>query len=187
MSLVVATRGLSSCGSWALEHWLNSCGTHTCLLHGMWDLPAPGFEPVSPALAGRFFTPGPSGKQASASPVLITVRPLTLGYNWAKSIQKTCLIVKHWLAQVIYWTLYQQQARMVVRVQNAVGLSVVYPNDHGTDGSSGSLPYIVRACGAACCQARKRSEFRLSCINITAEWVSNLHHHMVEKMWVRSL
>lgn len=22
----VATHGLSSCGSWALEHWLNSCG-----------------------------------------------------------------------------------------------------------------------------------------------------------------
>ena len=29
---------------------------------GMWDLPRPEFEPVSPALAGRFFTTGPSGK-----------------------------------------------------------------------------------------------------------------------------
>ena len=88
VSLVVAACGLSSGGSWALEHWLNSCGTHACLLHGMWDLPGPGIEPVSPALAGRFFTHGPTGKQAPASPVLITLRTLTLGYNWAKSIHR---------------------------------------------------------------------------------------------------
>ena len=29
---------------------------------GMWDLPGPGTEPVSPALAGRFLTTGPPGK-----------------------------------------------------------------------------------------------------------------------------
>ena len=34
--------GFSSCGVWAE------------LLRGMWDLPGPGLEPVSPALAGRF-------------------------------------------------------------------------------------------------------------------------------------
>ena len=28
----------------------------------MWDLPGPGFEPVSPALAGSFLTTGPPGK-----------------------------------------------------------------------------------------------------------------------------
>ena len=28
----------------------------------MWDLPRPGLEPVSPALAGGFLTPGPPGK-----------------------------------------------------------------------------------------------------------------------------
>ena len=44
------TRRLSSCGSWAQ------------LLCGMWDLPGPGLEPVSPALAGRFSTPAPPGK-----------------------------------------------------------------------------------------------------------------------------
>ena len=27
-----------------------------------WDLPGPGIEPVSPALAGEFLTSGPSGK-----------------------------------------------------------------------------------------------------------------------------
>jgi len=32
------------------------------LLHGTWDLPGPGTKPVSPALAGRFFTTEPPGK-----------------------------------------------------------------------------------------------------------------------------
>ena len=27
--------------------------------HGMWDLPRPGIEPMSPALAGEFFTTEP--------------------------------------------------------------------------------------------------------------------------------
>ena len=44
------TRRLSSCGSWAQP------------LRGMWDLPRPGLEPVSPALAGGFSTTAPPGK-----------------------------------------------------------------------------------------------------------------------------
>ena len=47
---VVVARRLSSCGAWAL------------LLCGMWDLPGPGLEPVSPALAGGFLTTAPPGK-----------------------------------------------------------------------------------------------------------------------------
>ena len=31
------------------------------MLHGMWDLPRPGIEPVSPALAGGFLTTAPPG------------------------------------------------------------------------------------------------------------------------------
>ena len=31
-------------------------------LNGLWSLPRPGIEPVSPALAGGFLTTGPSGK-----------------------------------------------------------------------------------------------------------------------------
>ena len=30
--------------------------------NGMWDLPGPGIEPVSPALAGGFLTTAPPGK-----------------------------------------------------------------------------------------------------------------------------
>ena len=32
------------------------------LLRGMWDLPRPGLDPVSPALAGGFSTTAPPGK-----------------------------------------------------------------------------------------------------------------------------
>ena len=59
---VVVTRRLSSCGSRALEHKLSSCGARAYLLPGMWDLPGPGLEPVSPALAGGFLTTVPPGK-----------------------------------------------------------------------------------------------------------------------------
>ena len=38
------------------------CGTQALLLHGMWDLPRPGIKPVSPTLASRFPTTGPTGK-----------------------------------------------------------------------------------------------------------------------------
>ena len=41
---------------------LSSCGSRAQLLHGMWDLPRPGLEPVSPALTGGFLTTAPPGK-----------------------------------------------------------------------------------------------------------------------------
>ena len=54
--------GLSTCGTQALECRLSSCGAWAQLLYGMWDLPRPGIEPVSPALAGKFSTTAPPGK-----------------------------------------------------------------------------------------------------------------------------
>ena len=33
-------------------HRLSNCGSRAQLLRDMWDLPRPGLEPVSPALAG---------------------------------------------------------------------------------------------------------------------------------------
>ena len=54
--------GFSSCGTWAPERRLSSCGAQAEWLRGMWDLPGPGLEPVSPALAGRFLTTAPPGK-----------------------------------------------------------------------------------------------------------------------------
>ena len=54
--------GFSSYGSRAPGHRLSSCGVRAQLLHGMWDPPGPGLEPVSPALAGGFLTTVPPGK-----------------------------------------------------------------------------------------------------------------------------
>ena len=59
---VVEACGLSSCGSRALKHRLSSCSTRAWLLRGVWDLPGPGLEPMSPALAGGFLTTEPPGK-----------------------------------------------------------------------------------------------------------------------------
>ena len=63
---VVVAHGVSSCGSRALERRLSSCGARAQLLCGMWDLPGPGIEAVSPALAGRFLTTAPPGKSQAA-------------------------------------------------------------------------------------------------------------------------
>ena len=66
--LFIAVRGpLTVAASLVVEHRLqtrrlSSCGSWAQLLRGMWDLPGPGLEPVSPALAGRFPTTAPPGK-----------------------------------------------------------------------------------------------------------------------------
>ena len=54
--------GVRALGTRALEHRLSSCGSRAQLLRGMWDLPGPGVEPMSPALAGRFLTTAPPGE-----------------------------------------------------------------------------------------------------------------------------
>ena len=41
---------------------LSNCGSRSQLLRSMWDLPRPGLEPVSPALAGRFSTTASPGR-----------------------------------------------------------------------------------------------------------------------------
>ena len=66
--LFIAVHGpLTVAASLVMEHRLqtrrlSSCGSRAQLLCGMWDLPRPGLEPVSPALAGGFSTTAPPGK-----------------------------------------------------------------------------------------------------------------------------
>ena len=84
LGLRFCARAFSSCGKWGplfiavhgpltiaaslvAEHRLqtrrlSNCGSRAQLLRGMCDLPRPGLEPVSPALAGRFSTTVPPGK-----------------------------------------------------------------------------------------------------------------------------
>ena len=66
--LFIAVRGpLTIAASLVAEHRLqtcrlSSCGSRAQWLRGMWDLPRPGLEPMSPAVAGRFSTTAPPGK-----------------------------------------------------------------------------------------------------------------------------
>ena len=84
LGLRFCARAFSSCGKWGplfiavsgpftiaaslvaghrlQTHRLSNCGSRAQLLRDMWDLPRPGLEPVSPALAGRFSTTAPPGK-----------------------------------------------------------------------------------------------------------------------------
>ena len=59
--------GLSGCGAQAPEHRLSSCGPQALFLHGMWDLPGSGMEPVSPTLVGGLLTTEPPGKPRTHS------------------------------------------------------------------------------------------------------------------------
>ena len=67
-ALLIAVRGpLTIAASLVAEHRLqtrrvSSCGSRVQVPRGMWDLPRPGLEPVSPALAGRLSTTAPPGK-----------------------------------------------------------------------------------------------------------------------------
>ena len=89
LGLRFCARAFSSCGKWGplfiavcgpltiaappvAEHRLqtrrlSNCGSRAQLFCGMWDLPRPGLEPVSPALAGRFLTTVPPGKPLEIS------------------------------------------------------------------------------------------------------------------------
>ena len=60
--LVAAARGLGSRGSRALEFGLSSRGPWGSFLHGLWDLPRPGIEPVSSVSAGGFLSAASPGK-----------------------------------------------------------------------------------------------------------------------------
>ena len=84
LGLHFCARAFSNCGKWgplfivvrgpltivaslAAEHRLqtrrlSNCGSRAQPLRGMWDLPRPGLEPMSPALAGRLPTTAPPGK-----------------------------------------------------------------------------------------------------------------------------
>ena len=66
--LLIVVRGpLTIAASLVAEHRLqtrrlSNCGSGAQMLRGMWDLPRPGLEPASPALAGGFSTTAPPGK-----------------------------------------------------------------------------------------------------------------------------
>ena len=61
-TLALGHVGFSCCGSWTLEHRLNSCGARAWWLCGLSEFPGSGIDPMSPALAGKFFNMEPPDK-----------------------------------------------------------------------------------------------------------------------------
>ena len=66
----MAVSGLRCCAQ-----AFSSCGARAYLHRGMWDLPGPGLQPVSPALADGFLTTAPPGKPPE---MLIQVQQVVL-------------------------------------------------------------------------------------------------------------
>ena len=87
--LFIAVRGpLTIAASLVAEHSLqtrrlSNCGSQAQLFRGMWDLPRPGIEPVSPALVGRFSTTVPPGKPPTHG-LLTEITHLVSGLNEAQ-------------------------------------------------------------------------------------------------------
>ena len=81
--LFIAVHGpLTIAASLVAEHRLqtrrlSNRGSRAQLLPGMWDLPRPGLEPLSPAPAGRFSTTAPPGKPKHVLHPIITEHHLT--------------------------------------------------------------------------------------------------------------
>ena len=120
LSLRFCARAFSSCSKWGplfiavhgpltiaaslvAEHRLqarrlSNCGLRAQLLRGMWDLPRPGLEPVSPALAGRFSTTAPPGKPNSI--FLIKLQQIILAEHFS-ILEWACLPMKE--QSVLKW------------------------------------------------------------------------------------
>ena len=73
---------------------LGSCVARA-LLRGTWDLPGPGIEPVSPALAGGFLTPEPPGKPFFLSLDFVDSRDRDSGFQHQGLCTCSFLCVKH--------------------------------------------------------------------------------------------
>ena len=110
LGLRFCARAFSSCGKWGplfiavrgpltivaslvAEHRLqtrrlSNCGSRAQLLRGMWALPRPGLEPVSPALAGRFSTTAPLGK------------PLCVSFNRYEEEKKSMIFIYFFFIEI---------------------------------------------------------------------------------------
>ena len=84
---------LSSCSAWSSHCDGFSCG-RAQLSCGMWNLPGPGIKPVSPALAGGFFTTEPPGKCGHSS---LTFQFITALLLWTLPEVPVEVMLKNWV------------------------------------------------------------------------------------------
>ena len=90
----------------------------------MWDLPRPGLEPVSPALAGRFSTTAPPGKPRPQILMPVLFLPIFLFY-----------FVLFYLFNFIFcWgQTHRQQGALVLSVQHSELLCMYTPRNQLPD------------------------------------------------------
>ena len=107
--LFIAVRGpLTITASLVAEHRLqtrrlSSCGSQAQLLHGMWDLPRPGLEPVFPALAGGFSTTAPPGKPKRTGFDIVSFYQVCFcGYQCSLLVAALLIFISLFFSQMFY-------------------------------------------------------------------------------------
>ena len=138
--LLLGTQALSARASVVVAHgfqqlWLTGSRAQAQLLHGLQDLPRPGLEPVSPALAGGFLTTAPPGKSLFLS--FQEVLSAALG-----SAVDECLRLPH-SPQILM--LKSQPPEVMVLVGGAFGRSLSLKDGTLTNEISALLKRLHRA------------------------------------------
>ena len=122
--LFIAVCGpLTVAASLVVEHRLqmrrlSSCGSRASLLRGMWGLPRPGLEPVSPALAGRFSTTAPPGKPV---PSLLIERISLRTF-------RHCSSVSWWLQSASFLWAHIRKSELVLLILLSIILQLYRPS-----------------------------------------------------------
>ena len=99
-------------GSVVVARGFSSCGTRAYLLCDMWDLPGPGLEPVSPALAGRSLTTVSPGKSLDFNFI----------FHWENKksgiVMKGLIILKTFLGTLYNFTYIEEFTHCNVQCSN---------------------------------------------------------------------
>ena len=100
-------------------HRLSNCGSRAQLLCGMWDLPRPGLEPVSPVLAGGFSTTAPPGKPTNLIFVFqLRFNKVQYAKNVAFSLSSSILKWLHKISPILISFLKMNAEMAVVTIQS---------------------------------------------------------------------
>ena len=103
---------------------IGSCGTQAQLFGGMWNLPGPGIEPVSPALAGTFLSTVPPER---FSTLYHTKKESFLTPFLSSSFVSGLLPQASWVFRGLSWFQYLKKLRVLIshRRENSVRDKVI--------------------------------------------------------------